>query len=112
MDTARTDQSLGALIRELDGILANEHHYILTWEEPFSRMAFWNKFGHPDSYLTRIGDYRDMTTLWWLDPQKDQRLAQAMRENSQLAVGSTDVPFWREFAQRQGQRPAAAPAAE
>lgn len=100
------------IIREIDGILANEHHYILEWDMPFQRIAFWNKFGHPESYLTRVGDYRDMTTLWWIDPQKDQRLAQAMRDNSQLAVGSTDVPFWREFAQRQGQRPAAAPAAE
>ena len=48
-------QKRAALIRELDGILANEHHYILTWEEPFQRMAFWNKFGHPESVSHAAG---------------------------------------------------------
>ena len=50
-----------AIIQEIDGILANEHHYILEWDMPFQRIAYWNKFGHPESYLTRIGDYRDIT---------------------------------------------------
>ena len=36
------------IIREVDGILANEHHYVLGWYAPFERIAYWNKFGHPE----------------------------------------------------------------
>ena len=53
-------RSASRIIREIDGILANEHHYVLEWEAPFQRIAYWNKFGHPEGYLTRIGDYRDI----------------------------------------------------
>lgn len=92
-----------AIIREVDGILANAHHYILEWDAPFQRIAFWNRFGYPEGYLTRIGDYRDITSLWWRDPQKEARFAEAMRDESvKLAVGDTDVHYWRDYAQRQG----------
>ena len=35
------------LLRELDGILTNEHHWIFEWTAPYERIVFWNKFGHP-----------------------------------------------------------------
>jgi len=89
----------GALIRELDGILANEHHYILTWEEPFQRMAFWNKFGHPESYLTRLGDSREPPTLWWIDPQKDQQLKRALSDPSmKFEVKPAEKRYWLDYA--------------
>ena len=36
-----------AIIKEIDGILAREHHYVLKWQAPFQRLAYWNKFGVP-----------------------------------------------------------------
>jgi microcin C transport system substrate-binding protein len=98
-----------AIIREIDGIVANEHHYVLGWDAPFQRIAYWNQFGHPAGYVSRVGDYRDVATLWWLDQPKEQRLTQAMRDNStNLAVGPTDIRYWAEYAQQQGR--AVAPA--
>ena len=92
-----------AIIREIDGIVANLHHVILGWDAPFWRLAFWNKFGYPESYLTRYGYYRDPLSLWWIDPQKAQQLAQAMRDDSaKMAVGPTDIHFWEEWVKRQG----------
>src|SRR5260370_1011092 len=41
------------IIREIDGILANLHHYVLQWDMPFQRIAYWNRFGHPAGYLSR-----------------------------------------------------------
>ena len=77
------------------------------------RIAFWNKFGHPEGYLTRIGDYRDMPSLWWIDPQKQSELARAMSDqSSKLAVGATDVRFWQEYAKRQNARSTTAAGAE
>ena len=49
-------QKRAAIIQEIDGILANSYQYILSWDAPFTRIGYWNKFGHPDGYLSRIGD--------------------------------------------------------
>lgn len=92
-----------AIIREIDGIVANLHHFILGWDAPFWRLAYWNKFGTPESYLTRYGYYRDPLSVWWIDPQKAQQLAQAMRDGSaKLAVGPTEVHYWETWAKERG----------
>jgi microcin C transport system substrate-binding protein len=92
-----------ALIREIDGILANEHIYVLEWDAPFERIAYWNKFGHPESYFSRIGSYRDMTSLWWIDPEREQMLREAQRnETSKLEIGQTEVRYWQDAARSQG----------
>ena len=88
-----------AIIREIDGILARGHGYIMTWEPSFQAVAYWNRFGHPDSYLTRTGDYRDLISLWWIDPQKQQALDRAVADPSAtLEAGNTDVRYWQEYA--------------
>jgi microcin C transport system substrate-binding protein len=91
-----------AIIQEIDGILANSYHYILGWDAPFQRIAYWNRFGQPEGYLTRVGDFRDMTSLWWFDPQKDAELRRAMGDNSvKLPVGDTEVRYWQQYAERE-----------
>lgn len=88
-----------ALIKEADGLLAAEHHYALGWDAPFSRIAYWNRFGMPPGALTRIGDQRDAVTLWWIDPQKQQALNQAMGSSSAaLPVNSVENRYWQEYA--------------
>jgi len=90
-----------ALIKEVDGLLAAEHHYALGWEAPFTRIAFWNKFGFPQGILTRVGDSRDLPTLWWQDPQKQQALVQAMGSGSAtLPVGPVEVRYWQEYGKQ------------
>jgi len=92
-----------AIIREIDGILANAHHYALKWDAPFQRIAYWNKFGHPANYLTRIGDYTDLVSLWWIDPQKEQELNRAMADSSiKFEVPPVDNRYWQDFAKRSG----------
>lgn len=94
-------QKRASLIREVDGILANEHHYVLEWDAPFQRIAFWNKFGHPQGVITRIGDHRDIATLWWMDGQKLNALNKAMGSGSEtLPVQATDVRYWKDYAQQ------------
>jgi microcin C transport system substrate-binding protein len=90
------------IIREIDGILANSYQDILGWDMPFHRIAYWNKFGHPEGYFSRVGDYRDMPTLWWIDPQKDADLRRALGDDSvSLPVGATEVRYWPEYAERE-----------
>lgn len=91
-----------ALIQEVDGLVASQYHYLLSWDAPFQRIAYWNKFGMPAGYLTRVGDYRDIPSLWWVDPQKEAELRKAMGDNSaKLAIGDTDVRYWPQYGERE-----------
>jgi microcin C transport system substrate-binding protein len=91
------------LLRELDGIVMGEHHWILEWTAPYQRIVFWNKFGYPKGIVSRTGDYRDMPSLWWIDPDKAQKLDQAQRDQSmQLGEGPSDDKYWLEYSQREG----------
>ena len=101
------------IIREIDGILANIHPYVLTWDTPYQRIAFWNKFGQPEGYLTRIGDYRDVPTLWWIDREKETQVARGINDTTvKMAVGTTEARYWQQYAQRQGVRQATAAGAD
>jgi microcin C transport system substrate-binding protein len=90
-----------AIVREIDGIVANSYQYVLVWTAPFQRLAYWNKFGHPDKYLSRIGDYSDIFIQWWIDPTLDNRLSQALRDASiSMPVGTTEDHFWQEYGKQ------------
>jgi microcin C transport system substrate-binding protein len=99
-----------ALLRELDGLVTAERHWILFWTASYNRYLFWNKFGYPDWYTSRIGerDRYDPLFYWWIDPEKERRLEEARRDPSiKLEVGPTDITYWKDFAKREEQ---AAPA--
>ena len=83
------------LIREIDGLIFNEHPYALGWGAPYTdRIMYYNKFGHPDTYFSKTGYYSDMKSLWWLDPVKEKALKDAMQNNKSLPVGETIVKPW------------------
>jgi microcin C transport system substrate-binding protein len=99
-----------ALLRELDGLVTAERHWILFWTASYNRYLFWNKFGYPAWYTSRIGerDRYDPLFYWWIDPEKERRLEEARRDPSiKLEVGPTDITYWKDFAKREEQ---AAPA--
>jgi microcin C transport system substrate-binding protein len=88
------------LLQELDGIITNSHNIILEWTAPYQRVVFWNKFGQPKGILTRIDDYLIIPSLWWFDPDKNQKLEQALRDPSiQLGEGAADDKYWLEYSQ-------------
>lgn len=87
------------LLQELDGIFTAEHHWVFEWTAPYERVAFWHKFGYPQGHLTRIGSFRDIVRLWWIDPERSRRLAEATRDQSiDLGEGPPDDRYWLEFA--------------
>lgn len=88
-------------IQEIDGILTDVVPYALGWVGPFQRIAFWNKFGYPEYYISRIGDFQDVIGLWWYDPEKDKQLEAAKRDKSiQLPVGETMSRYWVDYDKR------------
>lgn len=82
------------IIRRIDELIFREYPYALAWGSGFSRILYYNKFGHPDKYFTRIGDYRNIKSMWWLDPEKEKALDKAMKTGGQLPVGETEQRPW------------------
>jgi microcin C transport system substrate-binding protein len=92
------------LLQELDGLLTREHHWLFEWTAPYERVVFWHKFGYPKGYVSRIGSFRDMVLLWWIDPERDRQLQNALRDSSvQLGPGPSDDKYWLEFAKVESQ---------
>jgi microcin C transport system substrate-binding protein len=96
------------IIREIDGIVANDYQYALMWYAPFTRVLYWNKFGTPPGYLSRSGDFLGSSggpgipQLWWIDPAKQSKLEQALRDPSmKLEVGPTEDRYWLDIAKKE-----------
>jgi microcin C transport system substrate-binding protein len=87
------------ILQEVDGLFTNAHHWVMEWYAPYQRVVFWNKFGSPRGHLSRTGDYRDMIPMWWIEPDKVQKLEQALRDPSiNLGQGEVEDKYWLDFA--------------
>ena len=87
------------LLRELDGIVFNEHPYALAWTAPAERVVYWNKFGTPDNVLQKYADWRSVFQTWWVDPQKQQALQEARRSGKSIEpLPPLDVKPWESEA--------------
>jgi microcin C transport system substrate-binding protein len=83
-------------IREIDGLIYEQHPAILGWTSPYVRLIYWNKFGHPPWYLGRTAGADSVLKTWWLDETKAQRLKQAKRDPSMmLQHGPMEVRYWK-----------------
>ena len=93
-----------ALLRELDGILTNQHHYIMEWYPPSHRFAYWNKFGMPTGTLSRMGDDDRLTCPGHSAALVDRSAESAassnrrMRDKSmKLEVPPVEDRYWQEY---------------
>lgn len=82
------------MIREIDGIIYNEHPYALGWYANFHRLLYWNKFGHPKAYFTKIGGISNIISMWWIDEGREKTLKKAMANDTSLPVGETVAKPW------------------
>lgn len=97
------------ILRELDSILIDSKQYALAWYAPFTRVAYWNKFGQPDAYLSKISDWTSIISSWWASPEKTKKLNEALKDKSiNLGEGERDVKFWPEYNEKQKAAPVAA----
>ena len=102
------------IVREIDGIVANEYHYALLWTGPFTRVLYWNKFGTPQGYWSRTGDYYGagngpgLIQMWWADSAKAAELDAARRDPSKkMEVGQVEDRYWLDFdAKQRSEKPA------
>ena len=91
------------MIQEIDGILMDIQPYALGWYAPFHRILYWNKFGHPDFYYARTGDWSSIIAYWWIDPEKEKAMNEAIEDDSiQLKVGKTEMMYWPDYNKKHG----------
>jgi ABC-type oligopeptide transport system substrate-binding subunit len=53
------------------------------WYINFHRVTYWNKIGHPAQPPLYYNPF-SWLTYWWIDPAKEQALAEAMKANKAL----------------------------
>jgi microcin C transport system substrate-binding protein len=58
--------------RALDRVLQWGFYYIPQFNAPFDRVAYWNKYAHPQV----MPKYGLTFSTWWYDPDKDSTLKQ------------------------------------
>jgi microcin C transport system substrate-binding protein len=84
------------IVREIDQIVCAEHPYAFGWYAQYHRILYWDWFGHPDAYVTRIGQVpeNDMLLLWWWDPERLAATEKARAEGTKLPQGQVEVRPW------------------
>ncbi len=91
------------IIREIDSLEMDIQPFALGWFGPHHRILFWNKFGYPESIFTRTGDWRDIVTLWWIDPEKEKALETALKDESiKLDTAVTIQTYWPDYNAKHG----------
>ncbi len=90
------------IIQEIDYILCNLQPYALAWYYPAQRVAFANKFGYPQGYLSRTEDVTDaIPTYWFNDPDKALEYDKALKDKSiVLEQGEIVNKYWLKFLKK------------
>lgn len=83
-------------VKEIDGIICNEHLYALGWYSANTRLLYWDKFGMPDYILSKTSDADSILVSWWYDSDKEKALADAKANNKQLPIGQEVIKWWDE----------------
>jgi microcin C transport system substrate-binding protein len=71
---AKDRDELVAATRAMDRVLLWNHYVVPQWYAPYSRVAFWNRFGHPVKFPEQSVGF---PTVWWWDSVAASKLAAA-----------------------------------
>ncbi len=82
---ADTRAELVAHTRAIDRVLQWGYYVIPQWTTDVHRLAYWNKFGHPDVVPLRGVP----SSAWWFDPEKAATLTRSARAND-APIDATD----------------------
>lgn len=85
------------ILREIDQLIYQDVPYILLWHVDYTRMLYWNKFGTPYTVLSKFENERSSWAYWWIDPDAEADLEQAMEEGEALAPLPFEISFDEEF---------------
>lgn len=81
------------IYRRIDKLITEQHPYAFLWNISAKRLIYWNKFGMPDTVLSRYSNEEAVLTYWWYDNDKAQELQDAKRNNAFLPSVTMEVDF-------------------
>ena len=85
------------LYREIDQIIYTEAPYVLLWNINYTRLLYWNKFGTPETVLSKFGDETSAYWYWWIDADSQADLEDAMQNGMPLPPKEASVHFDDKF---------------
>lgn len=87
------------IMKQIDGIIFEQHPYVLAWYKPAQRVIIANKFGWPKWGTSRTyEDNQEMIYVWWVDPVKERALAEARADSTKiLEIPPVENHFWAEW---------------
>ncbi len=81
------------IVREIDGIIYEQHPYALSWYAPYIRMLYWNKFGTPKTVLTKYGSESSAYWFWYYDEDLAIELEDAMKDGLPMPGRPAEVHY-------------------
>jgi len=81
------------LYREIDQIIYDQVPYVLLWNINYTRLLYWNKFGTPETVLSKFGDETSAYWYWWIDADSQADLQDAMQDNLPLPPKEAAIRF-------------------
>jgi microcin C transport system substrate-binding protein len=66
---------------------------VLLWNINYTRLLYWNRFGTPDTVLSKYGDERSAYWYWWVDEDSEADLRDAMEEETPLPQKERSIVF-------------------
>ena len=83
------------ICRDIDKIVYNEYPYVLLWNIDYTRLLYWNKFGTPDSVLSKYGDERSAYWYWWLDEDSRDDLKSALEHKNFITPKQPAIDYFK-----------------
>ncbi len=81
------------IYRKMDQIITGEYPYVLLWNIDYIRLLYWNKFGTPDTVLSKYGRENSALWYWWSDPDAKAALSDAVSMNLPLVPRDMNIHF-------------------
>ncbi|NOY80124.1 MAG: ABC transporter substrate-binding protein [Kiritimatiellaeota bacterium] len=81
------------ICRRIDRIAVRRFPYVLLWNLNYTRLLYWNKFGMPDTVLSKYGDESSAYWYWWFDEDSAADLEDAVENGIALPRRREKVVF-------------------
>ncbi len=81
------------IYRQIDQIIHNTYSYVLLWNINYTRLLYWNKFGTPNTVLSKYGNESSAYWYWWLDEDSKADLQDAVKNKGFLPPKKSLIYF-------------------
>ncbi len=87
------------ICRQIDRIICQAYPYVLLWNLDYTRLLYWNRFGTPATVLSKYGDENSALWYWWIDPDAQDALNDAVNMKTLLPPRPSAVRFDAVFSE-------------